>query len=77
METATSAAPADMFMERINKDSKKAQRLSDEGIVIQSAREDEVIADYWRNDEETVRQTLEEIAGTSGTQVRFTLQARG
>lgn len=64
-------------MEGIHRDPAKAQRLSDEGIVIQSAQGDEVIADYWQGDEGKVRQTLQSMTGKSATKVRFTLRARG
>ncbi|MFH1443816.1 MAG: hypothetical protein ABIG34_00300 [Candidatus Peregrinibacteria bacterium] len=82
METSTSTAPADMlpadaFMAGIYSDREKAQRLSDESIVIQSARGDEVVADFWQNDEATVRKTLEQMNDQSGTELRFVLRARG
>jgi len=64
-------------MRSINNDPRKALRLSNGGIVIQSAQGDEVRADYWQGDEEKVRQTLENMAGASETQLRFTLRARG
>jgi len=64
-------------MEKLRKDPKSVAELSDKGIVIQAAQGDEVIADYWQHDEEKVRQTLQSMAGKSGTQVRFTLRTRG
>lgn len=64
-------------MEKLHGDPKMVETLSQQGIVIQAAQGDEVIADYWQHAEEKIRQTLQSMAGKSGTQVRFTLRTRG
>ncbi|ALM10218.1 MAG: hypothetical protein PeribacterA2_0855 [Candidatus Peribacter riflensis] len=66
-----------MFMEGLRQDPALVEALSKEGLVIQAIEGKKVTVDYWKHNQERVRQTLASISRQLGIQIDFDLRARG